>query len=373
MTIRLDKLAFASIVAAVLATACGASSSEPSAGIDEGATEVDPVGNDQPGRFVVEAAPTQLAAEPSTIRMRSTNDEYQLGQTSDRLSVGAHEFDVHVAGTFAKGDILSHANVQAGQTTKLSMALTAIKTNAGPTTYGAGAANYKNLEIRTEFGITIQNDSDGSRAFPTWPGKHHVDFGFLDGVDYEIAPGETKVVSLTDFSTRRVVRLKAPHRGNPAANCGSAIGPHDSRIPSWTVATNIPNSAARQDLLLNDGETIDFGESSTARGMYTLDSTVWREPLLLLTGEVGAGPLPFALGHLDVNDVTVNNGTKVKGTYDVWRAGSDGTKNGASFLRCQPVTGTGVDLPPGKYVVEVYYSTTEAGQKTDVHVVDVTP
>jgi hypothetical protein len=96
------------------------------------------------------------------------------------------------------------------------------------------------------------------------------------------------------------------------------------------------------------------------------------ERVVIPLGDRGAGPRVWQLVRIDVDDVTINGGpTTARGTYAVYPANAAGTRTGPSFLACKPETSTGVDVPPGRYRVEVSYRTVEVGEKVDVHGVDV--
>ena len=100
----------------------------------------------------------------------------------------------------------------------------------------------------------------------------------------------------------------------------------------------------------------------------------WAERIAIPLGERGAGPLAWRLGRIDVADVSVNDGAQiVRGTYQVFASDATGRPSRTAFLRCHPETNTGVDVPPGRYRVEISYSTVEAGKKVTVFTVVVPP
>jgi hypothetical protein len=99
---------------------------------------------------------------------------------------------------------------------------------------------------------------------------------------------------------------------------------------------------------------------------------MWKDRIGVPLGDRGAGPKTFALGVVDVDDVLINSTQpRVAGTWAIFKADAPGNRTGDNLLTCVPATNSGVPMPPGHYRVEVYYRTVEAGQKTDVHIIDI--
>lgn len=351
------------VVLAAAAVACGDASSDAS-GTDEGATVIDPHGTDSPGRVQV-----LLPAGPVTASVQLGSATKNVGEIFDALSVGPHSVTLGNSGDYTLSSSTG-VGVSAGQLTTVQGGLLAVDAVSGPRTLGL-AHDVSPWGIRgTVAGASaigsMKPTVDGSKAAGLFPGKYEINFGLdaADGVPVEVVANGSKKVVLTDMGSRRVARIQAPKREMPSASCsGDAVD---------QVTVNVTGTPSSMTMSLAAEQAVDVGTSPAHDAVtYAFSESTWDRGIPLPLGARGQGPAVFALARLDVDDVLVNATLpRVRGTYRVFKANPDGSR-GAELLRCAPPTKTGVDVPPGKYRVEVMYATTEAGQKTDVHVLDV--
>lgn len=363
------------VAVSLLAVAC--SNAEDDGDIDEGAVEIQPVGNDTPGKLTLVAPGT---VETTTFNVGGVSAA--LGATIGDLRVGGVEFQTTTSG--GNYGFRSHgsATITSGQTTTVKAASLAIKAVGGPRTLGL-EGDVTNWGIRLaktpdpRYGMTgnrseggVKPTTDGTASAPVLGAEYEVNYGVgaIDGVAFKIAEGETKSVVLSDTQTRLVTRVKAPPaRALPDANCGRG----EPRALKISVPpASYQEQLASADVKLADGETIEVGLSAKNKDRkYQVGNSNWRDTVPLPKAQAGA-PIKWELGRIDVHDVKVNGTQTVKGTYRIFVGG---TAVGQPFLACDPPTETGVDLPPGTYAVQIRYSTTEAGEKIDTHVVTVPP
>ena len=370
-------LALLSATVATLSVACSSSQETDPVGTDEGATTLDPTGTDAPGKLVVVAPSASTPLEPVKVKRPTRAAPVNLGQPLDAVPVGRQTFSVVVEGAMLSFQTTDAAEIKSSQTTTVKAALLAVRATGGPRTLGLdGDLTRWGIEAHAPMPRaprkvqgSVKPASDGSRSAVVLAGDYEINYGVggVDGAAVKLAPGDVKTISLSDPAGRRVTRIKAPIRALPNAFADSGGG----EIFTVTLAGDL-NGNSFSSVTLDDGEEIDVGVSPGHEGAaYTFRHIGWREPIALPLGQRGAGPLKWELGRIDVKDVLVNGTTTVRGTYQIFQANAQGQANGPAFVRGKPATNTGVDVPPGKYRVEVTYATAETGPKVDVHVIDV--
>ncbi len=338
------------------------SSTDAETDVDEGETRIEPNGSDSPGKLSV-TLPSG-AAEATTFMWRTTKKP--VGQVIDSLPVGEQDFTLASGGLNTRGRV----TIAAGQTTTVQAALVAIDAVAGPRTLGLAkdptgyAIQVNALEPALTRGSvgSVSPTSNGSSGVALLAGNYEVNFGVggYDGVPVKVAAGATTKAVLTDTSQRRVVRIKAPVREMPTASCGGG-DPNLYRIA-------IPGSNSSVEAAMADSAELDVGAApSKPMAKYELTASAWSRAVPLPLPVASQGLSTLALGRVDIEDVLINaTQPRVPGTYQIYQTDASGNR-GAPMLRCIPKTKTGVDLPPGKYRIEVTYNTVEAGDKIDVH------
>ncbi|MFO0674732.1 MAG: hypothetical protein U0235_34805 [Polyangiaceae bacterium] len=334
---------------------------DSSAGEDEGATVINPAGNDAPAQLVV-TVPSGVTVEPTKVTY--ANKTVDLGQSLGPIPLGQQAFTLSTDSPLYHSSVPSTAKFEAGKTTTIAAAALFPKAIGGPRTIGLEKDLITNWQIRILSGV-LDRSADGTKGVPLLAGDYEVNYGMggLDGVSFKVAPGEKKSVVLTDPATRRIARIQAPaSRDRPSTACGNGG-------TAYNVSSG-SSYAARVDLA--PGETVDVGVSLRNEGArYRISAPAWAGIVDVPLGERGAGPKVYALGRIDVTDVQINGGPLVKGTYQIYPATASGDRAGGAFLSCNAATETGVDVPPGKWRVEVSYPSVDSGTKIDVHVVDV--
>lgn len=374
-TMHHTSMILAAVGLSVAAAACS-SSSEDTSGTDEGATVIDPHGTDAPGSLRV----TVPATTPN-VTVRCGDTVKAPGDVFKPMSVGPHSCNLENKGDYNISTFAS-ASVAAGQMTTLKGARLAVDATTGPRTLGIG-------KDTSPWGVRLNHpaigmlglmkaDLTGATAMGLFPGHYEVAYGIdgADGIGVDVAAGGKLKVRLSDPSTRRVARLTTSKRDMPTGSC-AADDPAAADVikvsipPDPHQASAQPNPFVRP-LTLRSEDSIDIGASKARPEVtYEIQATAWNEPVALPLGALGQGPAVTTLGRIDVDHVLVNAASpRVAGRYRIYRATASGDR-GPELLRCSMSTRTGVDVPPGKYRVEVVYQTAEAGQKTDVHVLDV--
>lgn len=355
---------FASFALFLLA-ACSAQSAD-NGGVDEGATVIDPQGEDSPSELLVTLPSGVTNVEKTTVS--SAGFETDLGKPLGPLPVGPRPFSMSTSAQTYSMSSGSVATMTASQTTTIQAAVLAVNAIPQARTLGLGP-DLSTMQIHIEgpagHGF-VAATSDGSRAVPVLEGNYEVRFGIDDGVPVQLHAGEIKTVNLNDFSARRVTRLKAPTRTLADVDCGFG-GAAPAR--AWSLH----GASETRYVTVDDGKELDIGVSPASEGaQLAISNVAWTTSVGVPFGARGAGPMTWELGRIDVLDVKVNGAAeRVRGTFNVYAADSAGNRMGDSFLRCTPATNSGVDVPPGKWRVEVHYDSVESGPKTDVHVVDV--
>lgn len=359
-------LGLASSTLALFAVACSQGAADDS-GQDEGATVIEPDGTDNPGKLMVSTP--NGAADPTTFKLDNAPTARPLGQLVDGLKVGAHTVTLETRGTNYTVTTAASIAVAAGQTAVVTPGLVRVDARTTARTFGLGKdATDSQIQVLNGTNLgTVAPTSDGSSAMAVIGSGFEVNFGIsnIDGIAVAPQAGNTQQITLSGNAGRRISRIQAPaSRDMPPANCG------------WqkdVYMVSINASGGQRSVTLAPGETIDFGTSPRFDNYhYYLQANAWQSSVDIPIGQRGAGPELTKLGRIDVDDVLINSTQpRVKGTYQIYRANPDGSAKGGGLLSCSPSTKTGVDLLPGKYRVEVSYSTIEAGLKTDVHVVDV--
>lgn len=341
--------------------ACGGGE-DTSSGENEGATVINPTGNDAPAQLVV-TVPAGAHAEASKVGFASKTVD--LGQALGPIPLGQQTFTLSTQTPLYQSSITSTAVFTAGKTTTVAAAALLPKAVGGPRTMGL-EKDFTDWRIRIGQGV-LDRSADGTKGIPILAGTYEINFGIgaIDGVPVTVAAGETKSVVLTDMSARRVTRIQAPaSRDRPSTACGNN-----------GTTYNISTTGAGQNMAKVDlapGEAIDVGVSPHYdTGRYHIAAPGWARIVDVPIGNRGAGPLVWTLGRIDVTDVQINGGSLVKGHYQIYQANANGDRVGNPFLSCEPATETGVDVPPGKWRVEVSYPSVDSGTKVDVHVVDV--
>lgn len=359
-------LVLASLASCVFACA-PAEDDETGSRSDE--TRVKPGGSDKPGSLVV-TTPSGAAAEATLVKSQSK--EAAINEVLAPLSIGRISFVMTTNVPTFWLETHAEVTVQSDKTTTVAAGLLAVDAVKGPPTLGLrGFPSSTGLPIHAKVADArvsgqVRPSSDGSRFVPVLDGDYELNFGLngVDGVPIRVGAGEQKSVSLTDMAARRVTRLKAPIRELPNATCGW------SGEKEWLIS--LSNVATTQAVVVPDGAELDLGVSPRHEGaQYKLRHRVWSREVAIPLGERGAGPLPYNVGRIDVDHVSINGGPpSVTGRYEIFVADAAGARVGGNILTCTPETNSGVDVPPGHYRVEVHYSTVESGAKTDVHIVD---
>lgn len=351
-----------------LGLACSSGGTGDSAESGEDDLTVHPNGTDLPGKLLVTAPTGAAGVEKTTFYVGQSRAD--LGSLLGPLAVGTPTFGIETRGDWFYFAGSSPVTISSNQTTTITTGLAGVKATTGPRTLGLN-------DLVLAWGIPISpasgnsgqlnKASDGSKLAPLLAGTYEVQFGLnaVDGVPLVVESGKTSIVTLTDTANRRVARLRAPARDLPDATCGSAANQR------WTIGL-LGNWSSSTVFNAKDGDELDLGVSPKHEGaVYTLVASAWANAINVPNGDRGAGAKVWALERLDITDVTVNGNTTVPGTYAIYPANAAGAAIGANFLRCQPPTNSGVDVPPGRYRIEIKYNTVEAGTKTDVEIVDV--
>ncbi|WP_394847819.1 hypothetical protein LZC95_10195 [Pendulispora brunnea] len=370
---------FVLALGAIATAACGISSgdertddSDPS----EQATVVKPDGSDLPGKLKV-VAPTGAPADTQISFEGNTTLQGGLGQEIGPLSVGLHRTFIKrpdgILGTEANFQILSN------QVTTIHTGLLAIDLVHAPPTLGLSAIKRSNSRVIYFWapgGRQLPVDLDGTKYEALFPNSYYLEYGLWDGQDVTLAGDETKVAKAWDYAGRRVAKIVAPVREYPTATCAQA-GSGDV-VPLYTLYA--PGKGTNP-FVLTDGQSLEAGLSAkNASRTYELAISGVASRVALPVGALGAGPLTFQVGRLDVEDVSVKQSDgsvkMVRGDYTVYaKTGTSSSGqdvfSSSNSLNCTPATHSGVDLPRGRYKVVVRYSTVEVGTKTDTIVVDV--
>jgi hypothetical protein len=356
-TMRSSKYLFPILGCALVACAAA----DETTGNQGSQQHIDPQGNDSPGSIVVVAPNGAANLVPTTFVVGGDESKaVSLGTTFSNVSVGTH-------GIYTRSDWLrtdQNVDVSLGKTTSVTAAGLGINGNVAHPTLGLGTTA-DTYGLRFENTNVPMNFADGSKQVALFgraePFK--LTWGLLDGVSVNLAPGEAKLVAADDGSTRRITRLSRTKGDYPTA-CNGADTLEIGNYPYRSNGT----------WLRWDGQEVDVGISASNEGKHHyVYSDAWGAAFQIADADRGAGPLPWKVNVIDVDDVLVNQAQpRVKGAWAVFQADpKTGERLGSNILTCQPSTSTGVPLPPGHYRVEVYYQTVEAGQKTDVHIVDL--
>jgi hypothetical protein len=332
-------------------------------GSQDSEQHVDPQGNDNPGSILVKLPDGATAIADSTYTLTGQNQKVSVGTPISNLSVGSKSLSL-TSGWLGTS---TNVGVSAGQTTTVTTALLGLKNSDGPRTWGLDPSTF-NVHVR-DHGNSPFAFADGTGRAALFEGAYNIDWGFLDGTSIALAAGDNKVVDLKEITDRRITRVKTTKGDYPTACNGKnafSLGWRPPYVGGW------PNSYSSWD-----GNEIDLGISAQNAGykyVHAVYNDIWPQWIDMPSGEPGAGPLVWTIGVIDIDDVLINQGQpRVKGTWQVFGADpKTGQRDGnAPLLTCVPPTGTGAPLPPGHYRVEVYYNTVEAGQKTDVHIIDI--
>lgn len=344
--------------------ACGGDDATLAEGEDD--VRIRPDGSDLPGALVL-SVPSEGTIERSAFYL-SADKKVGLEDELSPLPTGTQTFTLETHGDTFSLRSRFDATIKPGATSTVSLGLLGVDLASGPATFELGGASpvYLRDQGNRDLGA-VRGASRGGTLAPLPPGSYLLQFGLFDGVTAVVKAGETTKVTLTDPGDRRVTRLVAPVRELPTVRCLP-----DDAPAAWHIGHTSLASITGAKVSVESGGELELGIAKLYEGVaYTLRASAWSKPVDVPSGDRGAGPRRWQVGRIDIDDVTVNGTSKVKGTYAVFAADSQGKAIGPNFLRCSPPTNSGVDLPPGRWHVEVSYSTVEAGTKVDVHVVDL--
>jgi hypothetical protein len=349
------------LVPAVMA-AC--SSGDDPAGGQASEQHIDPQGTDSPGGVLV-TLPDGAAVEDSTYCIAlgpglAEACDVKVGTPITNVSVGQHV--VNLVSGWMKSS--GYADISSGQTTTMTTALLGLQTSGGTPTFGLANGPTNHLGVMFGNIFVPAQFMDGAGRIALFNNTYSLGWGLLDGVSIGVQAGENKLVNLTDPADRRISRLKSTKGDYPTA-CGSKN--------NWTIGWRQQGSVGDQNEAAWDGSDIDLGIAVWSEGAwYVVRADIWKNATPVPSGERGAGPLETTIGVVDIDDVLVNGAQRYPGTWAVFAADpKTGEKTSENLLYCTPPTKTSAPLPPGHYRVEVYYYTAEAGQKTDIHIVDI--
>lgn len=331
-----------------------------------------PIGTDDPGSLRVSAPAGAWDVGPTTVKC--LQNDVPLGEAITPLPVGRHAFRTETHSEEGYLQVGSYAEIALGKTTAITTGLLSFEPPKGPRTLGIGdlwSSTGIPFKASPASALTVSGGlyatSKGVELFPVLEGEYDVQFGLgaIDGIRVRVGANEVVRADLLRLTDRRVTRVKAPVRELPTASCSGTA------TDRWTIG--LSSGTTTQQVAVAAGEELDLGVSPRHEGVsYTLSHPTWLSPHAVPLGERGAGPRPWAIGRIDVDDVTINGGPQtVRGYYAIFPANVDGNASGPALLRCKPPTNTGVDVPPGRYRVEIEYDTVASGRKKDVHVVDV--
>lgn len=334
-------------------------------GTDEGATVVTPHGDDSPGKVTVVGAPgaTNLAA--ASFDVDNKNQWKPLATEVSPLSIGAHHVVLSTSSPDFKVTSHTAVTVASNKTTTIVAAAISPDLTGAPPTFGLQNPD-QNVTISVEGpGPSWMRSGYANGAHAVAVVAPQVGFRFgvdnVDGAVFQVAAGEVKKVAIWDVSQRRRVQIVAPaSRDLPDGSCGGGEG------QGWSVRTEA--SANWQKLTLPAGTTLELGIGPWAsNASYVLTNNVTKLSERLPMGATGASPAVYKLGRIDVADVQLSSGQTVKGTYQVYavRTDAQGQPTTDVVTKCALSTGTGLDLPAGKYRVATSYQTVESGTKLD--------
>ncbi|AKV02564.1 hypothetical protein AKJ09_09227 [Labilithrix luteola] len=364
------------LLTSLAAVACSADAADESASSDE-AYRVKPDGSDVPGTLNVVLPDGVTGVRPATVQV-DLSAATPLGTPITQVAIGTRTFRLESTDGVTTVKQTRTADIVSGQTTTIKAAVLGVKATGGPRTFGLGdlpctythgLLQSPNQTGRYECYSNLKDD--GSTLVPIIEGQYVYTFGLADGVTFKIAPGETKIVALTDYSSRKVAHLKAPARELPDVTSNSGPPAKQWRIYSGGTV-NTPNAI----IDAADGSELDIGlmaeYANNNRHNYSIQAHGWHNDVALPMGQLGAGPLNVTFGRLDVDDVSVNGGAQTyRGKYNVVPVDANNRAIGEKLMFDDAPTGTGIDVLPGRYQVTITYNTSESGLKSDIQYVDI--
>lgn len=380
---------FASLLALATA-ACSADLDEPTAASGEDDYKVKPGGSDPGAGKLVVTSPVALQAyDNAWLRLPGNQGQQKLVLDTP---IATKEGNVGITLGNRWGNVTAYPLVKAGST--LTFALGAVKV--------AKAADFGKLAWGTEVGVWSpaafrdaldwkfptpipggrlypQNDLGG--VMPTVPGTYHLAYGVFDGQDVTVSAGQTTDVTLAAPAGRRLGLLRAPVRELP--DCPVVVQTNDdSRDARYAGGLTgrgwFPNKTSQggrevigqQIMRLGSGEERLFGEyvgdptNTLTKTSYTFYLPKGLAVPVAIAAKPGDAPAVTTWARLDVEDVDVAmaDGSKrtVRGT---WSLTTDtgmpivawpGTTGQFKTPGC--ATGTGIDLPFGRYKLLVRYT-----------------
>ncbi len=236
------------------------------------------------------------------------------------------------------------------------------------------------------------------RIIPTIPGSYHLSYGVFDGQDVVVEAGKIANVPLGDPSRRRLGLLRAPLRELPTCAVAAYTESPDARYAGglqgsgWVTNPDVSRGGrpivGQLVMRLASGEERLFGEYvgdpaiTVTKTAYTFFLPRGLEVPVAVAGKPGDPPAVTTWARLDVDDVevTMDDGSKrvVRGTWSLLHASGSpivswpGKSGQFKVPGCE--TGTGIDLPFGKYKLLVRYTRegfTQPG--TETYDLDLTP
>lgn len=210
-----------------------------------------------------------------------------------------------------------------------------------------------------------------------FPGTYHLTYGLFDGQDVVVEPGKVADVELGAKSQRRLGVLRAPVRDLPTCRRGSDAPPSsDEALFRGLTATAVKVTASGRERALRKGLPIFlpsagevvFGEYvgdpalMVSKTSYAYFLERWFPPIpVAIAAKPGDAPPVTTWARVDVDDVTVtmpDGSTKtVRAEWSLEDAqGSVLVSFGSpSAPQTSCWTGTGIDVPFGRYTLRVRY------------------
>jgi hypothetical protein len=373
------------ITFAMAAGACSGQSGDTSGSSEEEALRVTPIGSGTPAYLSVTgpAAPAPLNGAYFQLRRSHFGDLVDDGvQQPLGLTVPAAYGPVYLelrssylGGRIASGVFLE---LKTGKTMSIQAGgVRFLPSNprdevSGPRTLGTDHAQlmvggsgpagaYPSLSRLRDQEIKIDGASPQYMAL--LPGKYMLRYGIDsrgvsqgDGVDFEVLPGVMTDVIPWDYTQRRIRMITAPAT---------------RELPTFGGTNEYTYSCGGEVayFTLANGEYIDVGRTThEPPRLCWLKHPAWRLGFPISFGQVGVTPLRFE--RIDVDDVDVKqpDGTvkKVRGTYTVY----GGPTLNDEYTDGLP-TNTGLDVPAGRYRIDVEYATPQTGTKRTSSVIDL--
>lgn len=347
--------------------ACSAQSSDE--GVDEGATVVTPHGDDSPGGLNVVLPQGASNVASAKFDPDARNEWLPLGTAFTPLGVGNHPFEVAASSSEFQVTTRDTAAVSSGKTTTVTTAVISPVATGTPLTFGLDqpANNFQISTGSMQASWMRVAAANGNVNLPVVGAQIAFQFGvkdangvFTDGTKFNIGAGSIAKLDIRDAVQRRRVEVQAPaSRDLPDGTCSLSPAP-------WVLSPTVANREV--PISFPTGTSMELGMAPwrSDAETYTLRNPITTLSSTLPMGAKGAAPAVFKIGRIDVAHVQLTNGSPIKGVYQIYEVDAQGHASTAPVLRCELHTGTGVDLPAGKYRVVTTYQTVEAGSKQDV-------